>query len=429
MRFMFLGILGAYLLGNLYIFIKGWNAFSALVHAMQLSRGGTILFRGIFSVAFWFVAVSLFISLFSRNVEIPAWLQGGMYNIGSVWMAFTLYMVLALLAVDLLRGVAALCGGPLQGFGAGLRQYGFWGALIFTVLLLIGGYINYMNPKVEEVDITLKPHQESSSAHLNGVATSSTDDRQESVGKQGGKARIVAISDVHLGYATDKKQLQRYVKLINSLSPDIILIAGDLIDNSVLPVRQQRMQEELGQLVAPGGIYMVPGNHEYISGSAEVEEFLAETPIELLRDSVIAFPDGLCIVGRDDRSNRERLAVEQLLQKCAADSAAKSNTDEASLEADEPEQLQLAGPVILLDHQPYGIAENVALGVDLQISGHTHHGQVWPMSLMVEKMYEQSHGYRQWGDSHVIVSSGLSLWGPPFRIGTHSDLFLINLRY
>lgn len=401
---MFLGILGAYLLGNLYIFIKGWNAFSALVHAMQLSRGGTILFKGIFSVAFWFVAVSLFISLFSRNVEIPAWLQGGMYNMGSVWMVFTLYMVLALLAVDLLRGVADLCGGQLQGFGTGLRQYGFWGALIFTVLLLIGGYINYMNPKVEEVDIALKPHQESSSAHMNEAAASSTDGGQESVGKQGGKIRIVAISDVHLGYATDKKQLQRYVKLINSLSPDIILIAGDLIDNSVLPVRQQRMQEELGQLAAPGGIYMVPGNHEYISGSAEVEEFLAGTPIVLLKDSVVSLPHNLFIVGRDDRSNRERLPVEQLLQKTP-------------------------GPVILLDHQPYGIAENVALGIDLQISGHTHHGQVWPMSLMVEKMYEQSHGYRQWGDSHVIVSSGLSLWGPPFRIGTHSDLFLINLRY
>lgn len=401
---MFLGILGAYLLGNLYIFIKGWNAFSALVHAMPLSRGGTILFKGIFSVAFWFVAVSLFISLFSRNVEIPAWLQGGMYNMGSVWMVFTLYMVLALLAVDLLRGVAALCGGQLQGFSTGLRQYGFWGALIFTVLLLIGGYINYMNPKVEEVDIALKPHQESSSAHMNKAAASSTDGGQESVGKQGGNARIVAISDVHLGYATDKKQLQRYVKLINSLSPDIILIAGDLIDNSVFPVRQQRMQEELGQLVAPGGIYMVPGNHEYISGSAEVEEFLAGTPIVLLKDSVVSLPHNLFIVGRDDRSNRERLPVEQLLQKTP-------------------------GPVILLDHQPYGIAENVALGIDLQISGHTHHGQVWPMSLMVEKMYEQSHGYRQWGDSHVIVSSGLSLWGPPFRIGTHSDLFLINLRY
>lgn len=393
MRFMFLGIPGAYLLGNLYIFIKGWNAFSALVHAMHLSRGWMLLLRGAFAVVFWFVAVSLFISIFSRNVEMPAWLQGGMYNVGSVWMVFTLYMVLALLAVDLLRGIAALCGGQLQGFGAGLRSFGFWGALAFTVLLLIGGYINYMNPKVEEVDIT--------------------------VGKRGCKARIVAISDVHLGYATGKKQLQRYVELINSLSPDIILIAGDLIDNSVLPVRNLKMQEELGQLAAPGGIYMVPGNHEYISGMDEVAGFLADTPIVLLRDSVVSLPGSLYIVGRDDRSNRERLPVGQLLQKCVpAGEEAGAQLDAGS-----------AGPVILLDHQPYGISENVSLGVDLQISGHTHRGQVWPMSLLVDRMYEQSHGYRQWGSSHVIVSSGLSLWGPPFRIGTNSDLFLINLRY
>lgn len=84
-------------------------------------------------------------------------------------------------------------------------------------------------------------------------------------------------------------------------------------------------------------------------------------------------------------------------------------------------------PIILLDHQPYKLTESEAAGVDLQFSGHTHRGQVWPMNWVTDYIYEQSHGYRQWGNSHIYVSSGLSLWGPPFRIGTESDMAVFHL--
>ena len=84
--------------------------------------------------------------------------------------------------------------------------------------------------------------------------------------------------------------------------------------------------------------------------------------------------------------------------------------------------------MVVLDHQPYDLAQTDALKVDLQISGHTHRGQVWPLSWLTDKMYEQSHGYRKWSYSHIWVSSGLSLWGPPFRIGTKSDLAVIDLK-
>lgn len=358
-----------------------------------------------------------------------------MYNLGSIWMVFTLYMVMALLAIDFLRGVAAL------GTGAGLQLYplrewlrgaGTLVAFAFTLVLLIYGYINYRNPKVEEVAIELGNRSGAGGGNDNG---------KDLWG--GKKVRIVAVSDVHLGYATQKRDLQRYVERINSLTPDIILIAGDLIDNSVKPLREQRMQEEIGQLRAPMGIFMVPGNHEYISGMDEAEEFLGQTPVVLLRDSVAVLPCGVAIVGRDDRSNRERLTVEELLGKISAGARDEAATDAAdattagTVVADRTPDGSPGGerslrtsphlPVILLDHQPYGIAQKDSLGVDVQFSGHTHRGQVWPMSIMVDRMYEQSHGYRKWPNSHVIVSSGLSLWGPPFRIGTNSDLWVINL--
>lgn len=435
MRFMFLGMLGAYLLGNVYIFIRGWQGISALLPLFHCSKGISVGVKILFTLVVWGSAASLFIALFSRDAALPAWLQGGMYNIGSIWLVFILYMVLALLAVDILR---------IFIWHQPLREFGFVAAFAFTYGVLLYGYINYRNPKVEEVDIALGCGEVSGDdGNLSG--------REDLSGRK--KLRIVAISDLHLGFATQKKHLQRYVEKINSLSPDIILIAGDLIDNSIKPVEQQRMQEELGMLRAPGGIYMVPGNHEYISGIADVEAFLQKTPVVLLRDSVVMHPCGIAIAGRDDRSNRGRLSVEELLGKVAVaggvdevgegDVAVKAGEGDVADEGDvavkagrvaETGEVGQSGeaddiPVILLDHQPYEIAHKDSLGIALQFSGHTHRGQVWPMSILVDRMYEQSHGWRKWNNSHVIVSSGLSLWGPPFRIGTDSDMWVINLTF
>ena len=191
--------------------------------------------------------------------------------------------------------------------------------------------------------------------------------------------------------------------MINEQKPDLILIGGDLIDNSVVPLYTEKMSEELSELKAPMGIYMVPGNHEYISGIDESARFIKSTPIQLLIDSVVTLPNGI-LIGRDDRHNPSRRSLQELM-----------------------ENIDKSRPIILLDHQPYNLTDAEAAGIDLQFSGHTHHGQVWPMSLVTDYIYEQSHGYRQWGDTHIYVSSGLSLWGPPFRIGTESEMVVFEL--
>ena len=84
--------------------------------------------------------------------------------------------------------------------------------------------------------------------------------------------------------------------------------------------------------------------------------------------------------------------------------------------------------MIVLDHQPYDLARTDSLGVDIQISGHTHRGQIWPINWLTDRIFEQSHGYLKWTYSHIYVSSGLSLWGPPFRIGTHSEMAVIEVK-
>lgn len=348
-----------YLSGNGYLFWRTWQAMNGLPIWCKIMA----------SLLFWVVAFALFAAIGLRGAQVPEDLSRMMFRIGSVWMVYLLYMVLLLVVFDVARIFFPMLRPSL------------WYALPATVCLLIYGYINYKHPKVERLDLAFEKKFE------------------------GKGIRVVAISDVHLGYGTGLTDLQRYVEKINAQQPDLILIMGDLIDNSLKPLYLEPFDEALSSLKPPMGIYMVPGNHEYISGMEASEEFLKRTPIQLLRDSVVTLSNGIQLVGRDDRSNRQRKPLAGLL----------ALTDKER-------------PVIVLDHQPYQLAKADSLGVDLQLSGHTHHGQVWPFSLVADHLYEQSHGYRKWPHAHIWVSSGLSLWGPPFRIGTNSDLAVIELR-
>lgn len=358
MKFFLLTFLAAYLAGNIYLFVR----------AMLLVQGHSFPIKVGFVLLYWVVALALFVAMFMRDAAWPAWIGRGLFTVGSVWLVFLLYMILSLTALDLIHL-----------FVPALRHRILW-AFGFTVCLLLYGYYNYKHPRIVELNLkTDRPIE-------------------------GGEVRLVAVSDVHLGEGTGKRALKRYVEMINAQQPDLILIAGDLIDNSVTPLYRERMEEELNALRAPLGIYLVAGNHEYISGIDKAKAFLEKTTINLLQDSVLSLPNGVQLIGRDDRMNRHRKSL-----------------DELHAQADPTR------PMILLDHQPYELHRTDSLGIDLQISGHTHHGQVWPVSLLTDHIYEQSHGYRRWSKSHIWVSSGLSLWGPPFRIGTESDLAVIRL--
>lgn len=357
MKMMFLAIIVAYAGGNIYIFCR----------ALQQMANIPIWGRVLFGVLFWVVVVSLFVAMGLRNSAIPAAISRTMFNIGSIWLLFTLYMVIALIITDLVHLAAPSFRG------------GFWIALVAIGALLGYGHWRYLHPRVVELDLTIERPIE------------------------GGEMKIVAVSDVHLGEGTGRTKLRRYIDMINAQQPDVVLIAGDLIDNSVVPVVRDSMGEELARIEAP--IYMVAGNHEYISGIERIEEFLRTTPVRMLRDSVMQLPNGVQLICRDDHSRRNRQSLGELL--------AKADTSR---------------PMVVLDHQPYNLTEADSLGIDLQISGHTHRGQVWPLNWLTDRIYEQSYGYRRWSHAHIYVSSGLSLWGPPFRIGTQSELVVIRLK-
>jgi predicted MPP superfamily phosphohydrolase len=219
--------------------------------------------------------------------------------------------------------------------------------------------------------------------------------------------KIVGVSDLHLGVNIDKNRLTRYVERINEQKPDLILIAGDIVDNNVLPLEKERMWEEFNRLQAPLGVYFCLGNHEYLSGIEPSMNFLKKTNMHLLIDDYALVDSSLYIIGRDDKQgNPKRKSLKALVENTTAPL-----------------------PRILLDHEPYHLEEAEACGINLQFSGHTHSGQIWPVNLLVKRMYEVSHGYKQKGNTHYFVTSGLGLWGPPFRIGTQSEILVFTLEW
>ena len=209
------------------------------------------------------------------------------------------------------------------------------------------------------------------------------------------------LSDLHAGFHNRRAEVGRWVNMINAEKADLILIAGDIIDGNVRPLLEQGTAEELQRLNAPTLACL--GNHEYITGIDKALDLLDKTGIRILRDERINVGN-VTIVGRDDRSNRRRKSVEQLMQGVTR-----------------------GDYIILLDHQPFNLEEAEQNGVDLQLSGHTHRGQVWPLNWVTKKMYECDYGQWRKGKTDYYVSSGMGIWGGKFRIGTDSEYAVITI--
>ena len=213
--------------------------------------------------------------------------------------------------------------------------------------------------------------------------------------------KVVMASDLHLGYHNPRQELARWVDLINAEQPDFILIAGDIIDGSMRPLKEERMAEEFYRLKAP--VYACLGNHEFYAGHPEAKQFYQDAGIHLLIDEAAVIDSAIVIIGRDDRTNMRRKPVNDLV-------AGASSLF-----------------TIILDHQPYNLDRAEAAGIDFQLSGHTHRGQVWPISWITDHIYECSWGSYQRGSTQFYVSSGLGIWGGKFRIGSQSEYVVATI--
>jgi len=311
--------------------------------------------------------------VFSRVVDrLPMSLARLIYDVGCSSIFVLLYLVIIFVVLDLGRLVHLL--------PARLLHQSVYTTIAITLglfVIFLLGNINYHHKVRQELTLTTEKLLQR-------------------------PLKMVMMSDLHLGYHNPQKELKRWVDLINSEKPDVVLMAGDLIDMSMRPLLEEHMADELKRVEAP--IYACLGNHEYYSGEPAAQRFYQEAGIHLLRDTAVVVGD-LCIIGRDDRSNRHRKAL--------ADIMATADTSKYT---------------IVLDHQPHHLEEAEAAGVDFQLSGHTHNGQVWPVSWIEKTMYECAYGQHQRGNTRYYVSSGLGIWGGKFRIGTCSEYLICSLR-
>ncbi len=371
--------LSIYGLVNYYIFVRGCQA---------IPRDAPL--RTAYLILFPVLAASFFAGRLLERAW-PSAASGLIIRIGSFWLGAMLYLFLALLALDILRLIHQF-----------INFYPSWVAenyaltkqrLTFGICILVAatlgiGYVNALFPGVRELSVHIPKKVE-------GMRS----------------LRIVMASDIHLGTIIGKNRLGRVVEMINSMDPDLVLLPGDIVDEDITAVIRENLGETLGSIRSKYGLLAVTGNHEYIGGAEKACEYLTRHGVTMLRDSVTRVNGSIYVVGREDRSlnqfeGRKRKPLGDLMQ-----------------------EVDSRCPVILMDHQPFRLDEAVRSKVDLQLSGHTHHGQLWPFNYVTGAIFEISCGHRQIGNTHVYVSSGVGTWGPPVRLGNRPEIVLLTLEF
>ncbi|MFE7787676.1 metallophosphoesterase [Streptomyces sp. NPDC057460] len=216
--------------------------------------------------------------------------------------------------------------------------------------------------------------------------------------------RIAVVSDIHLGPILGRAHTQRIVDTINRTQPDLIAVVGDLVDGTVADLGPAA--EPLADLTARHGAFFVTGNHEYFSGAAQWVDHVRELGLHPLENARVEM-DGFDLAGVND---------------IAGESEGQGPDFERALGDRDRTRAS-----VLLAHQPVVIDDAVAHGVDLQLSGHTHGGQLWPGNYLAELANPTVAGLERYGDTQLYVSRGAGAWGPPVRVGAPSDITVVQL--
>lgn len=217
--------------------------------------------------------------------------------------------------------------------------------------------------------------------------------------------RIAFVSDFHMQENTPERFVEKYVQKIRSINPDLMLYGGDMVEGDGENENLKRFEELLSSIRTKFGVYGVLGNHEHYSGQDQ-GSFFDNAGIIILRDSAVVFNNSFILLGRNDSHTRDRKSIDELML-----------------------QVHDTIPVILLDHRPTEVEQVSQTRTDIQFSGHTHHGQLFPINLITGKVYQLSWGYMKTGSTHFFVSSGIRLWGPHVRTTGKSEIMVVDVNF
>lgn len=216
---------------------------------------------------------------------------------------------------------------------------------------------------------------------------------------------IVLVSDIHLSYATKEKQIKNIVDKINNLNPDIVLITGDIFDGEYdLVDNLETIESHFKNIESRFGTYAILGNHDLMLDKENIEKFINNSNIILLEDTFIQL-ENITIIGRKETNDITRKDLSNLIQT-----------------------IDKKNYTIVLDHEPDEIAKNIEENIDLQLSGHTHHGQIFPINFATNILFDVDYGHKNIKNKDVIVTSGVGYWGPPMRVGSISEIVNIKIQ-
>ena len=365
-----------YLAANYYVFVRAWLALSYFPEWQQV-------FVWVFPLLALAYPVGRFLE--TRRYSV---ISNILHWIGAFWLGILLYSFLFTLLADLLNllmGIPQLTP-DIMAVDPERTRFIIFILIVFIVIVLnVSGHLRAIKPGYRNIKIPINKSN-----------------------PEARNIRLALISDVHLGTIIGTRRLSKIVDRINKMEPDGIIIAGDLVDEDITPVIKYNMGRYLSKLKAP--VFAVTGNHEYIGGVERSLNYLKQFDIRYLRDEWLEWK-GLVLAGREDKdkgrfTGKPREKLEELFQG-----------------------VDRRKGVVLIDHQPLEMKEKQQAKVDLNISGHTHNGQNWPLNYIASASYRVANGYALLGDMHVFVSSGVGGWGPPVRIGTKPEIVQMDLEF
>jgi len=378
MALFFIFFFTVYTAFNSYVFIRGWQVISTYP-----------ILKPVYAVLFIIIAYGYVLAKVLYKYLSPL-TYDILLGIGAIWFAFLVYFILSLLFIDIIRLLNSwfiFFPEIITSNYENAKKITAIVVIAFVGLIVFLGNLNKRNIEIRNVEITI-PKGESKLNELN----------------------IVMASDIHLSPIDGERLLSRIVDKMNSLNPDIILLAGDIVDDKAEVLETQKIGESFRRLKSRYGVYSINGNHEFINEVESCVRYAENFGIKFLRDKSELIDSSFYVIGREDSAmpqftGKQRKNLEELVK-----------------------DLSDKYPKILLDHTPFKLEQAQQNNIDLQLSGHTHHGQIWPANLITKMIYEVSWGYKKKGNTHYYVSSGAGTWGPPVRTGSSSEIVNIKVK-
>ena len=362
---------------NFYVLRRGWKALA-----------GTGSFRAVLLGVMLAGAVSVVAGRLLES-RLPSFFADAVTAFGYEYLVFILYLFLLTVLVDLIRLVDAI----FPFFPDSLRSARTGGRLAFAVvfgavlLVMMAGTLQALRLRTRIIPLPIaKP--------AGALKT----------------LRAVQFSDVHVSPVMPASRLARIIERVNALNPDIVFITGDLASDDTPPRQLLLMSEVLKRLHPPLGVFACTGNHEYYGGLEKTCAAIRAGGVRILEDEAVLVADSFYVAGRRDPTAVQRGGARVPIAQILAG-------------------LDMSRPVILLDHQPIHLEEPAAAGVDLQLSGHTHNGQIFPINVINKGIYELNWGLLKKGSTWIYVTSGAGTWGPPVRLGSTSEIVLFELTF